>query len=321
MKILQVIIVQLLMLLVLPTCPASQASTMATQDGNFQLATTPDGKWVILHQNGTWEYSDYQGEYSISTLGITDLKEIDLSKLLKAKVKRSKDGDTFVVVIENPPKWMMMTENLRFLGIDAEEMRTRNTNKVMAEAASKFTERALFYKTVYLMFEADTLRDGLGRLLAFVFLENGDCFNLSLIEQGYAKASEKYPCTFHQDFLDAMGTAEEKKVGIWAQASIPVYIQTIFNDHFLEYLVIGNRTEADQNIGGWRIVDKSGYELILPRNTKLKARGTFRIYSGKTEVKIPENAIHPIRENIWNNGGDRAYLYDDEGHLIDQYSY
>ena len=72
--------------------------------------------------------------------------------------------------------------------------------------------------------ELDSLKpekDEYGRVLAYVWLEDGLFVNRSMIENGYAYEytykSEKYK--YQSDFKSAQKAAREASLGLWAQAT------------------------------------------------------------------------------------------------------
>jgi len=124
------------------------------------------------------------------------------------------DGDTIAVEIDGK------TETLRLIGIDTPE--TVHPNKPVQcfgiEASSKAKE-TLSGQTVRL--EADTAqgeRDKYGRLLRYIFLENGTNFNKMMIVQGYAfeYTYQGIPYQYQTEFKQAEEKARAAKLGLWA---------------------------------------------------------------------------------------------------------
>ena len=124
------------------------------------------------------------------------------------------DGDTIDVVIDDK------TERLRLIGINTPETADpRKPVECFGREASNRAKELLDGKKVSL--ESDPLqgeRDKYGRLLRYVFLENGSNFNLKMIEDGYAyeytyDGSYKY----QQEFKLAQKKAEENKTGLWGE--------------------------------------------------------------------------------------------------------
>jgi micrococcal nuclease len=83
--------------------------------------------------------------------------------------------------------------------------------------ASAFTKAQLLGKQVYLAFDWD-LRDRYGRLLGYIYTEDGTCFNARLIQEGYAYAYPYFRFQFMEEFLDLEETAQEQERGLWSRS-------------------------------------------------------------------------------------------------------
>jgi len=106
------------------------------------------------------------------------------------KVTRVIDGDTIVIG---------SGKKVRLIGVDTPE--TVHPNKPVeyfGKQASTFTKKMLTGKRIRLEFDQNKA-DKYGRLLGYVFLEDGTFFNAELIKQGYAYAYTKYP--FRQAYI------------------------------------------------------------------------------------------------------------------------
>lgn len=126
-----------------------------------------------------------------------------------AKVKEVIDGDTFV--LENG-------EKVRMIGIDSPEVTGPYTQaEFYGEEASAYTKSILTGTTVYL--DKDTSNvDQYGRLLRFVYLEDGTFINLLLIQKGYAEAGYYPPDLKYLDqFDEAEQQAINSNLGMWSQ--------------------------------------------------------------------------------------------------------
>jgi micrococcal nuclease len=139
-----------------------------------------------------------------------------VSKMLRVYVRRVIDGDTILVDIENPSQGLMQQERVRLLGIDTPEMAAPNRpQQRFGREASTLTKEALEKKYIYLAFDWE-LRDRYGRLLAYVYFENGGCFNAMMIRQGYVRAYNRYAFHFFEEFQTYEREARTKRLGLWA---------------------------------------------------------------------------------------------------------
>ncbi len=130
--------------------------------------------------------------------------QVPLARLLAAAVVKVADGDTITVEAANGvgrgirlwPESFEARERIRLLGVDAPELpKGKERGEPGANEAKRFAERALLGKTVYLAFDHD-LRDRYGRLLCYVYLEDGSLFNARLIEEGWSPAYVRYRFAF-----------------------------------------------------------------------------------------------------------------------------
>ncbi|HCA43104.1 MAG TPA: thermonuclease [Bacteroidetes bacterium] len=131
------------------------------------------------------------------------------------------DGDTYT--LDNGDK-------IRLIGIDTPEMRdsekldkdadksgqSKETIKKLGSLATEFARKNFEGKKVYLEKEPGEDKDRYGRLLRYVYLEDGRCINAILIEQGYAYVYDRFPFTKQTEFRKLFKEARENKKGLWA---------------------------------------------------------------------------------------------------------
>ena len=132
------------------------------------------------------------------------------SSAVKARVVRCMDGDTLLVSMGGKD------EKIRMKGVDTPETvhPTKPVEKFGKEA-SNFTKARLDKKTVWI--ELDPAgRDKYGRLLGFVWCEDGTCHNATLIREGYAHAYTRYPFDRMEEYRKLEREAREAKRGLWA---------------------------------------------------------------------------------------------------------
>lgn len=121
------------------------------------------------------------------------------------------DGDTIVVEINGKQ------EKVRLIGVDTPE--TVHPNKPVeyfGKEASKFTKSMVEGKKVRL--EYDWQRgDKYGRLLAYIYLEDGTFLNAEIIKGGYGFAYTKFPFKYLEDFRKYEREARENNRGLWGK--------------------------------------------------------------------------------------------------------
>ncbi|WP_457642217.1 thermonuclease family protein [Persephonella sp.] len=162
---------------------------------------------------------------------------------VKAKVIRVIDGDTIIITVpkitfNNRKTLKNLKFTLRLIGVDTPESKANRRAKLQSRENKKnletiiklgkkakfFTENILTvrksgkkrkYTYVYLEFDVEP-QDRYGRLLAYVWLPNGEMLNEKIICSGYA-----YPLTippnvkYKHRFLRCFKEARENRRGLW----------------------------------------------------------------------------------------------------------
>ena len=131
----------------------------------------------------------------------------DASKYEKAVVKRVVDGDTLLLAND---------KRVRLIGVNTPEtVKPNSPVEAYGKEASEYTKKMLTGKTVYLEKDAgDT--DKYGRLLRYVYTEDGKMFNEVLVQEGYAQVMTIQPNVKYQErFVQAQRQAREGKKGLW----------------------------------------------------------------------------------------------------------
>jgi len=128
----------------------------------------------------------------------------------KVMVADAVDGDTIHV----GRGWRRTT--VRLIGVDTPEtVHPEKPVQFFGPEASEFTKRSLEGKWVRLRFEPLDRVDRYGRLLAYVFMEDGTFFNRELVRKGYARAYTRFDFRYKRDFLLAQEEARQARKGLW----------------------------------------------------------------------------------------------------------
>ena len=123
-------------------------------------------------------------------------------------VERVIDGDTVVI---------SGGEHLRYIGIDTPELHhpTKPVQWYAREAAA-FNRSLVEGKPVRLEFDVER-RDKYGRLLAYIYLEDGTFVNAELVRQGYAHLLTIPPnVKYAHLFIACQKEARNAARGLWA---------------------------------------------------------------------------------------------------------
>lgn len=140
-------------------------------------------------------------------------------------VKKVVDGDTVV---------LSTGEKVRLIGIDAPEARhneklKRDMEKTKKDAdtiialgkrSTQFTRSLVEGKRVRLEFDVER-RDRYGRLLAYLYTEDGVFVNAEILKEGYAMVMTVPPNVKYKDFFaELQKKARENKLGLWRTTPI-----------------------------------------------------------------------------------------------------
>lgn len=173
--------------------------------------------------------------YVVPRLSERDAREHD-SKLNEQNrketyVKRVIDGDTFEIdEKDSNGKYL----HVRLLGVDTPEKfdsnkmdrdtersgKDKQTIRTLGELSSKYAKDMIEGKKVILVPESNYEdKDKYGRLLRYVYLEDGTFFNMKLVEDGYATAYRTFNISKKSDFIKAENKAREQKKGLWGEVN------------------------------------------------------------------------------------------------------
>ena len=139
-------------------------------------------------------------------------------------IKRVIDGDTLL---------LGNGERVRLIGVDTPEVhesgklhkdaersqRDIETIRNLGQKSSAFVKKMVKGKRVRLEFDqanaARGNRDRYGRILAYVYLEDGTFLNAEIVKQGYGVAYTKYPFNYMEEFRVYEREARKQKKGLW----------------------------------------------------------------------------------------------------------
>ena len=250
------------------------------------------------------------------------------------------DGDTFDATFPNGS-----IERVRLLGVDTPET-TASGNKpneydgitdldclaYWGIEAKNFAKSWLEGKNVYIEFDASAGFKGYyGRWLCYVYMPNNTDFNAELIKRGLARVYEEGTCSKESYYLTLQQQAMNDRIGLWScmpeggegVVIITVHYDAAGDDRYNlndEYVVIKNEGNEAVDMTGWTLSDQANHVYTFPSGFVLNAGATVTVYTGSgtdTSDKLYWGSNLPI----WNNDGDTAYLKDNEGKLVDSWSW
>ena len=190
------------------------------------------------------------------------------------------DGDTIKVSIDGK------VTTLRLIGMDTPEtVDPRKVVQCFGREASAKAKELLTGKNVRL--EADSTQgelDKYGRLLRYVYLEDGTFYNKFMISTGYAHeyTYQSNPYKYQTEFKDAERQARDNKLGLWSDSTCG-----------------GNTTQAastqtvsvSKSVASAEPSNVSGEPEVKKSNTGIcHERGVSPYYS-KTKNYIPYSSV------------------------------
>lgn len=214
-----------------------------------------------------------------------------------AILERVIDGDTIVVSGEE----IGNHTHIRLLGINTPEKKMP-----FSEESTNFLKQFL-NQTLELQRDKEDV-DMYKRKLRYLFY-NGELINQKILENGFANTYYLSGLKYENTFLQAEQDAKNNNLGIWTQSTEQCARENCIILENLnpteEFFTISNQCSHSCDMTGWFIKDAG--------------RNTFYLNSlnaGKQETyKSKEN------KEVWNNEGDRLFLFDENGLLVLFYQY
>lgn len=236
------------------------------------------------------------------------------------------DGDTVrVQFVDNT------IEKVRLIGINTPE----TGECFAAEATSAIT--SLLTGQTFTMTSDTSDRDQFGRLLRYLWLDDGAFVNEALVADGFALARDYPPDTEYAERLAAaQQTASIDGLGIWAPDACGPASEALLeitdirfdapgddNDNLNgEWVNIRNRDTSAMTMTAWVLKDESAtHRYTFPSGYTLRAGSTVTVFTGCGTNSSRNLYWCNGRGAVWNNSGDTGFLLDPSGNLVDQYGY
>lgn len=166
--------------------------------------------FIVFDLQATIDASEEATRIASSTPAAT----LPVSEFPEAVVVNVVDGDTIDVLMDGQEL------RIRYIGVDTPEtVHPTRGEEPYGREASGFNKSLVSGQTVYLEKDvSDT--DRFGRLLRYVWLEDGTMVNARLVAEGYAQVSTFPPdVKYAQKFLELQRSAQEQGLGLWGLAS------------------------------------------------------------------------------------------------------
>ncbi len=144
------------------------------------------------------------------------------------------------------------------------------------------------------------------RKLRYIFYESR-FLNQEILELGLANSYYTSNLKYEQQLLNAENQAKTLQIGIWTKSNSNC-VNCIKLDELnaeQEYFTILNQCGFNCNLEGWFVKD-AGRNTISLSNLPAESEQTY---------------ASPNKKDIWNNNGDRLFIFDDKGLLVLFFSY
>lgn len=137
-------------------------------------------------------------------------RQIERTREYTGTVSRVVDGDT--IVVGKGRKAI----SVRLRCVDTPEIaHGERRDEPYGREAQALTRTALAGKSVRLVYHTREPLDRYGRLLAYVFLDDGTLFNAGLVRQGLARVT-RFKCLYRRQIKALEAEAKQKHLGMWS---------------------------------------------------------------------------------------------------------
>jgi len=240
------------------TVPESKTPAVQTSVSSKEVQTSSGND--ILEQNKQEEGEIVKNDIKIPIIPKEEIKTISASTPIPTQeeyllVTKVVDGDTIEVMINGK------NEKLRLLGVDTPEtVDPRKSVECFGKESSNKANEVLLNKKVKLVSdETQGDKDKYGRLLRYVYREDGVFYNKWIIENGYAhEYTYNKPYKFQTEFKQAEKTARENQLGLWSPeiCNIPIMQE-------VPVTTINTTTSNQQVTGGHIFYTSRHYKSVL----------------------------------------------------------
>ena len=212
----------------------------------------------------------------------------------QAVLLRVVDGDTIEAQVEGYDE----TWKIRMLGINTPEK-----NMPFSDESKAFIKQFEGKNIILERDKEDT--DKYNRKLRYVFYDNR-FLDKEILENGFANSYYTAGLRYENELLEAEKTARQNEIGIWTKSnercSGCILLKKL--DAIEEYFILKNDCTFLCSLDGWFVKDAG--------------RNTFYLTS---LLPGEEKTYNSNNKEIWNNDGDRLFMFDKNGLLALFYEY
>ena len=148
--------------------------------------------------------------------------------------------------------------------------------------------------------------------------EGGKIFLPLLVSRASGGQSVYAVQSSSQKDVNASGSSEDS-------SKESISILGVFADGFLsggavEFVEIQNQSEFPVDLEDWKIRDESGLEFTFPSFTMMPEM-VCKVFSGENRSDNCGFSFESDIEDVWDNGGDCAYIFNPLGEEVDSFCY
>lgn len=226
-----------------------------------------------------FKWRDGQGNTYYADRAQAGAQRLDIAPgFTLAGVKTVYDGDT--VQLQDGRK-------VRLLGINTPEIAHRgNAAEVGGDAAKAWLENFLHGKKVRLQMDAEK-QDKYGRVLTYLFTEDGVHVNAEVVKQGLAAVTIHPPNLLYvEPLLAAERQAEGARLGIWSAPDYAVQpVEALHRDNYRGWRRLSGRVASVRRSGKYAYLQFSAAFSARIAQEELPLFGDLDAYNGK-EVEL-----------------------------------
>ena len=208
------------------------------------------------------------------------------------------DGDTIRVRLDSGGE-----KKVRLIGVDSPEFDdTRESARLQAFLARRFVHSRLDQKPVRLTMDKEK-EDAYGRLLAYVWTDGPEMFNLVLVREGFARAYLKFPFdgTVKKRIEEAEAEAKREERGLWAVKPPPVIGPAEAGSRLGKVVTVRFRCVRTFERARFRVLvpSEGNFEAVVPvdvlaalpgsldfENKDMEVTGLVEMYKGRPQIVI-----------------------------------
>lgn len=208
------------------------------------------------------------------------------------------DGDTIKVRLDSGGE-----KRVRLIGVDAAEFDDpQESGRFSAYLASRFAYSKLYQKPVRLTLDKEKM-DAFGRLLAYVWTDDGTMFNETLVREGYAPAFLKYPFdeVWKRRFREAEAEARQAEKGLWRRKPYEIVGAAEAGERLGQVVTVRFLCVRSFVRSRYRVLApaEGNFEAVVPRDVlasfpgplnfekrMIEVTGLVEAFQGRTQVVI-----------------------------------